>query len=410
MPDGKILDIIRLGAQGDGIAETAAGPVYVPFALAGERITATVEGERGRLLSVERASAERAKPICRHFGTCGGCAVQHMAPPLYAAWKRETVVAAFASRGLSPMIANLVMPQGKRRRVTFTARRTASGTLMGFHEAGTHELVDLAECPVTEPAMVAALPQLRALVTPLISRKGEARLIITLTNGGLDVAIADIERDLSSGVRAGLAASASTTAIARVSVAGDPVFETFPPVLTFGTVDVVIPPGAFIQAVGAAEEAMSGIMMGALGKVKSVADLFSGVGALAFRLAQKAKVFAADSDREAITALNAAVKTARGIKPVTAIRRDLFREPLSALELKDFDAVVFDPPRAGAETQAQMIGKSKVKTVVAVSCNPATLARDARILIDGGYALESVMPIDQFHYSPHVECVAVFRR
>lgn len=410
MAERMDLDIIRLGAQGDGVAETADGPVFVPFTLAGERVTADVEGERGTLVSIVSASSNRVAPICRHFGACGGCAVQHVAPAAYLTWKRDTVVSAFAARGLSPAIGTVVAPEGHRRRATFAARKTNAGILLGFHEAGTNDLVDLKECPVVEVAIEKALPGLRQLVAPLVSRKGEARVSVTSTNAGLDVAVSEIERELSVTVRSGVAKEAAALRLARVSIAGDPVYEALAPALTFGSVDVLLPPGAFIQAVAGAEAAMADIVQAAVGKAKSVADLFSGIGAFAFRLAEKSKVLAADSDREAIAALLRAVKTARGIKPVTAIGRDLFREPLSALELKDFDALVFDPPRAGAEVQSRMIAKSKVKTVVAVSCNPATLARDARILVDGGYALESVTPIDQFHYSPHVEAVAVFRR
>lgn len=404
-------DIVRLGAQGDGVAETAEGALFVPFTLPGERVTIEVgDNDRARLISIESASQNRIAPVCRHFGQCGGCAVQHAAPELYRGWKRDIVIAAFAARGLEPAIDDLVVPQGLRRRATLAARRTAAGTILGFHEAASHELVDLAECPVLERAIASAFAHLRALVTPLLSRKGEARLAVTLTNGGLDVAVSEVERDLTAALRTTLAALALEARLARLTVGRDPVYEAFAPDLTFGSADVVLPPGAFIQAVAGAEAAMADLMLVAIGKAKSVADLFSGIGAFTFRLAARAKVFAADSDPEAVAALLKAARSARGLKPIAAIRRDLFREPLSALELKDYDAVVFDPPRAGAEAQARMIARSKVKTVVAISCNPATLARDARILIDGGYAIERVTPIDQFHFSPHVEAVAVLRR
>ncbi len=382
----------------------------MPFALAGERVIADVAGERARLIKIEQASRDRTAPVCPHFGVCGGCAVQHMSANIYRDWKRDIVVQAFASRGLMPTVADLVEPDGKRRRATFAARRTSSGGLLGFHEAGSHQLVDIDVCPVMEPAIVVALPALRKLVEPLLSRKGEARITVTMTNGGIDVAVGEVERTLDPALRSTLAESARIGRFARVSIGGDTAYEALQTRLTFGAVDVVLPPGGFIQAVAAAEETMAGLVMDAIGKSKSVVDLFSGVGAFAFRLAARCKVFAADSDRPAIAALLAAQKQARGIKPVTAIVRDLYREPLSAMELEDFDALLFDPPRAGAEAQARMIAKSRVKTVVAVSCNPATLARDARILVDGGYTLGEVTPIDQFKYAPHVECFAVFRR
>ncbi len=411
VPSRRSAEICRLGAQGDGVIDTADGPLFVPFTLPGERVTIETGGrDRARLISIETPSPDRVAPVCRHFGQCGGCTIQHASPTLYRAWKRDAVNAAFAARGLSPPVADMIVPQGLRRRASLSAKRTDAGTILGFHAAASHELIDLAECPVLERAIASAFPKLRALVAPLLPRKGEARLNVTLTNGGLDVAVGDVERELTALLRTTLAGLAQEAHLARLTVNGDPVYGALAPELTFGGADVVLPPGAFIQAVAGAEAAMAELMLAAVGKSKVVADLFSGIGAFTFRLAARAKVFAADSDPDAIAALIKAAKSARGLKPVTAIRRDLFREPLSALELKDFDAVVFDPPRAGAEAQARMIARSKIKTVVAISCNPATLARDARILVDGGYAIESVTPIDQFHFSPHVEAVAILRR
>ena len=231
-----------------------------------------------------------------------------------------------------------------------------------------------------------------------------------MTGAGLDVAVEGIERTLSSHMRSAIAKCATASSFARVSIEGDPIYEALPPFLVFGGAEIRIPPGIFIQAVGEAERAMTELIVAGLGKVKTVLDLFAGAGAFTFPIAARAKVLAVDSDKAAIAALATGVKTATGRKPIATLVRDLMREPLSRLELNEHDAIVFDPPRAGAEAQSQRIATSKVKTVIAVSCNPATLARDARILIDGGYKLESVTPIDQFHYSPHIEAVAVFRR
>ena len=410
MGDTEDVLIARVGAQGDGVVDSADRPRYVPFSLAGEIVRASFKGERGHLASVIAPSLERIAPVCSHFGRCGGCALQHMASQTYVLWKREQVTAAFRSRGINADVSVLARPNGNRRRAVFTARRTDNGMLLGFHEAQSHDLVDVQECPVLEPRIVAAFPGLKILLQPLISRRGEARVTVTLTSAGLDVAISDIERTLTAPVRTAVAGDASDLALARVSIGSEPIYEALAPFLTFGSVDVGIPPGAFIQAVGAAEHVMSSAILQGLGKAKRVADLFAGVGAFTFPIAAHAKVFAVDSDRVAIAALASAAKKATGIKPVTTLVRDLFREPLSALELNEHDCVVFDPPRAGAEAQSKMLAKSKVKTVVAVSCSPATLARDARILIDGGYRLETVTPIDQFLYSPHIEVVAVFRR
>lgn len=401
--------ITRLGAQGDGVAETAGAPVFVPFALAGERVIADVDGARGRLLRVLQPSPDRIAPVCRHFGTCGGCVVQHMSSNVYRAWKRDLVVSAFAARGLDVNVGDLVEPGGKRRRAVLSAERSDNGVAIGFHEAQSHALVAITECPVLDPKIVAAIPALKTLIAPLISKLG-ARLTVTATKSGLDVLLDGIERKLTPDVRSRLASEASALQLARLAIGNDIVVETLPPFLTFATADVVLSPGCFVQAVAEAETEMVRRILAAVGKVKSVADLFCGVGAFTFPLAARAKVLAFDGNQPAIAALNAAAKKATGLKPITAHVRDLFREPLSPLELNEHDAIVFDPPRAGAEAQAQRLARSKVKTVVAASCNPATLARDARHLVDGGYKIESVTPIDQFAYSAHVEVVAVFRR
>jgi 23S rRNA (uracil1939-C5)-methyltransferase len=282
--------------------------------------------------------------------------------------------------------------------------------LLGFFAAQSHDLVDLVECPVLEPRIVAAMSGLKNLLYPLMSKRGEARVTITLTNAGLDISIEGIERVLSAKIRSELANGAAALGAARVSIELEPVYEALSPFLIFGSVEVAVPPGTFIQAVAEAERAMAGLVLDGLGKKKKVVDLFSGLGAFTFPIAERAKVAAIDTDKTAIAALAQGAKMSTGLKPVTTLVRDLFHEPLSALELNDYDGIVFDPPRAGAEVQSERIAKSKVTTVIAVSCNPATLARDARVLIDGGYTLEKVNPVDQFLYSPHIETVAVFRR
>lgn len=409
MSEQRELLITRVGAQGDGIAESNGAPVFVPFALTGERVIADVEGERGRLVRILQPSAERIEPICRHFGTCGGCAVQHMSSGAYRSWKRDLVTSAFAARGLDVGVDALVEPGGKRRRAVFSIERSDKGVAIGFHEAQSHALVAIEECPVLEPKIVAALPALNALVQSLISKRG-ARLTVTLTKSGLDVLLDGIERRLTPDIRSRLASGASALQLARLAVGNDVVVETLPPFLSFGTADVVLPPGGFVQAVAEAEAEMARRVLAAVGKIKTVADLFCGIGAFTFPLAARAKVLAFDGNQLAIEALNAAAKKVSGLKPITARVRDLFREPLSPLELNEHDAIVFDPPRAGAEAQAQRLAKSRVKTVVAVSCNPATLARDARHLVDGGYRIESITPLDQFIYSAHVEAIAIFRR
>lgn len=410
MPETRQVEIARLGAQGDGIAETPSGPVYVPYTLPGERVTVSLEEGRARLVGIEQASADRVSPPCPHFGTCGGCKLQHVAAEPYLACKREQVILALAQRGIDAPVGPAVACRGHRRRAVMSARQTSAGVLLGFHREGSHELVDVQTCVVLHPSIVAALDGVRRLISPLLSRSGEMRVVLTWTAGGLDVALDDVAAKLTPDLRAKIAASASTAGFARVSIVRDPVYQGLTPHLQLGPAEVVPPPGSFLQAVAEMEDEMARLAVEAVGKSKTVADLFCGVGAFTFRLAERARVFAADNDKAAVTALLAATRSARGLKPIEARARDLFREPLSATELRDFEAVVFDPPRAGADAQARMIARAKLKTVVAVSCSPATLARDLRTLIDGGYKIESITPLDQFQYSPHVEAVAVLRR
>lgn len=409
----EVLSIARLGAQGDGVADTQHGPLHVPYALPGELVRAEVNEDRGRLIELIEASPARVPPLCRHFGQCGGCAMQHLAASRVAAWKQEQVKAAFAARGIEALVAPVVeIGMGERRRLVLSAKRDAGGVALGFHTARGHEIVALEECPVARPEIVAAFRGLADLVEPLLPRREEARLTATLVSNGLDVAIEGIERQLSPALRSAVAASATQMRLIRLAIGGDIVFATAEPILQLGPARVVPPPGAFMQASAKAERAMTELVLGAVGskKIKRVADLFCGLGTFTFPIAGKANVLAIDSDKRVIAALADAAKRTPGIKPVETRVRDLLREPLSAKELEPFGAVVFDPPRAGAKAQAEMIAKSKVPVVVAVSCNPGTLARDARILIDSGYQLDAVTPIDQFVQSAHVEAVAVLRK
>ena len=397
MGDTAALDIARLGAQGDGIAETPSGQVFVPYVLPGERVQAQVKGERGRLVAVLDASPKRIAPVCRHFTHCGGCALQHLEREAYLAWKRESVTAAFAARGIEAQVSHVVsVGLGARRRATFSARRSGRGVVLGFYEAKGHEIVDLHECPVTASAIVRALPGLKRLIEPFTAQKVPLRLTVTLAANGLDVAIEDVPGELGPDARERLAHEAAALKLARVTLAGDTLYQSTVPAVRFGEANVVLPPRAFLQAAPAAESEMVRLVVSALGGARRIADLFSGLGTFTFPLAKGAPVLAVDGDKQAIGALQSAAKRTPGLKPIETKVRDLFREPLSPKELESFDAVVLDPPRAGAAAQAAALVGSRVVTIAAVSCNPATLARDARILIDGGFKLERVTPVDQF--------------
>jgi 23S rRNA (uracil1939-C5)-methyltransferase len=400
------VDIVALGAQGDGIAETPQGPLYVPFALPGERVQTTGEGLPA-LLSAP--SPDRLAPACRHFGICGGCVAQHMSGDLYARWKRGIVVEAFRQHGLEPEIAPLVSVQShSRRRATLTARREGDRIVIGYHRRRSHDFFDLEECPVLQRDIVAHLPALRALVG--IARGGEVRVTALVTAAGLDVALETERGAYDAKATAQLARIGAEQRLARLAVNGDIVMERIAPSLTLGGAAVTPPPGAFVQAVAEAEAAMTTLVVTGVGKAKRVVDLFCGVGTFTFALARAARMLAVDGDARAIEALTAAARRVQGLKPIETRVRDLFRMPFAARELEAFDAVVFDPPRAGAGAQAEQLARCKVPKVVAVSCNPATLARDARTLIDGGYELSGVTPIDQFLFSAHVEAIALFER
>ncbi len=408
MGEGAEVVIERVGAQGDGVAVRDGEPVYVPFALPGEHWRVDGEGRATRLTS----SAERTEPICRHFLQCGGCLAQHMSPSLYRDWKRGLVVEAFRHRGLEAEVASVVVVEAaSRRRAFLGVERRGSDVTIGFREEGQHKLVDLMECPVLDPRIVAAVPGLRALAQRVMADRVGGRLVVTRVDHGLDVSFDNGRKDLSPHEKAELGGLAQKMGLVRLVVGGEVIVAAAKPAVTIADVAVEIEPGLFLQAVPQAERLLADLCVKALPKsAKTVADLFSGVGTLTLPIARRAAVTAYDSDRRAINALSGAVRHAQGIKPVTAVVRDLFRDPLSARELGAFDAVVFDPPRAGAAEQAERLAKSKVPLVIAVSCNPATLARDARALIDGGFRMGPVTPIDQFLYSAHVEAFAVFRR
>lgn len=405
--------IERLGARGDGVAATADGPVFIARALAGELVTAERSGERATLLDVVEPSADRVAAYCPEVGRCGGCATQELAQPAALDWKRELLIEALSREGLD--VRDLVAPTldahgAGRRRATFHARFDASGKLaVGFAEARAHAIVAIRDCPLLAPSLSRALPAARAVANVLASRKKPLDLAVTATQTGLDLDVRG-SGPVPEEIRLRLVRLAEELDLARLSIHGDVVVARRKPQLAIGRASVTPPPGGFLQATVEGEATLAELAILGVGKAKRVADLFCGVGAFALRLAERAEVFAADSEKPAIAALDAAARVTPGLKRVTAEARDLFRRPLTPQELSRFDAVVFDPPRAGAEAQARTLAGSKVKTVVAVSCNAATFARDAAILVAGGYRLVGSTPVDQFRHSAHVESVSVFER
>ena len=404
------IEITTLGHRGDGVAETETGTIYVAGALPGETVRANVVDGRAQNPVIEKRSPDRVEPVCRHYDACGGCSVQHLAQSPYLSWKRGLVEKALCDRGIETDVSDTIAATvGGRRRAVLTATRAGRHTLLGYHEKASHRLVDIAECPVLDPVIVEALPGLKSLASEVLPKKGELRITVLVTTSGLDVAIDKADKGYERKIPA-LSQKVVDQNLARLSVNGEVILELRPPLLDMGGIGIVAAPGGFAQATLAAEHALSKLVLEGVGKAKTVADLFSGVGTFALRLGRQANVHAVEGDAAALAAFDKSLRKPQGLKKVTFERRDLSRRPLVKDELEPYDAVVFDPPRAGAQAQAEQLALSKVRTIVAVSCNPATLARDLRILLDGGYVLQSVTPVDQFHYSPHIEAVAVLTR
>jgi 23S rRNA (uracil1939-C5)-methyltransferase len=408
------LAITRLGSRGDGVADTEVGSVYVPYALPGE--TTEVEPwpghpDRRRLAKVDIASPDRITPICPHFGVCGGCALQHLATARYRDWKRALVVAALQRAGLDAPVDDLIDAHGEgRRRAVFHARRSARDVLeVGFAALRAHHVVAIDRCPILAPALTGAIETAWDIAEVLASTRKPLDIQVTATDVGLDVDVRG-SGPLTTPKTMALARVAERRNLARLTRHGEIVAQRTPPTLTVGPAQVVLPAGAFLQATSTGEAILAQRVVAYCESAATVADLFCGVGPFALRLAERAKVTAVDNDEEAIAALRRAAAGTPGLKPVAIQLRDLSRRPLGQAELKRFDAVVFDPPRQGAEAQARELAASIVPTVVAVSCNPTTFARDARILVDGGYRLMQVVPVDQFLFSAHVEVVASFKK
>jgi len=402
--------IERLGHRGEGIARVGDRRVFVPYALPGETVTAEIEGEQARLVDIVTPSPDRIAPICAHDAHCGGCAVQALASEPYREWKRGLVVTALRNAGLALDVAPLVDAHGAgRRRVTFHARMENGHARVGFMAARSHEIVEIDACPLLVPELAGALPAARAIAQVLAGRGKPLDLAFTATQEGMDVDLRG-PGPLEEHETGALIKVAEAHDLARLSNHGRLVALRRAPFVQVGQARVPLPPGAFLQATEAGEEAIAAHVLEAAKGAKHVADLFCGVGAFALRLAGRARVSAYDSAADAVEAMFSAARNASGLKPLDGAARDLFSRPLLAEELKAFDAVVFDPPRAGAAAQAREIARSTVKTAVAVSCSAQSFARDAEILLNGGFRVDSVIPIDQFRHSPHVEIVAAFTR
>ncbi|TBW34497.1 class I SAM-dependent RNA methyltransferase [Siculibacillus lacustris] len=423
-----IVSITDVAHKGDGVGLVGEGVeerrLFVGGALPGETVRVSISGEgvneRGRVEELLVASPDRVEAPCPVFDRCGGCSLQHWDSVPYLAWKRQQIVAAFADRGITAEVAEPIAtgPASRRRAVVALQRRTGA-PVIGFRARLSHDVVDASACLLVTPRIRASLPKLARLSELFAFGTKGATFTVLDTETGLDVSVG--EATLPPERRAQALALALELGFARLSVGGEVVVEAQAPVIRFGTVAVMPPPGGFVQAVAAAEEAMARLVVEAVEAALArrpkrakgparIADLFAGCGTFALRLASLAQVHAVESDKGSLAALTQAARHTPGLKTVTVEARDLTRRPLMGKELAGFDVVVFDPPRDGAAPQVKELAKSEIATIVAVSCNPATLARDARYLIDAGWTMGPVTPIDQFLWSHHVEAVVVFRK
>jgi 23S rRNA (uracil1939-C5)-methyltransferase len=372
-------------------------------------VRVTRKGERAQIEEILQPGPWRGEPRCRHFGRCGGCALQHVSPEPYLAWKRDLVLSALAQRGFKDAEVGPIraVPPATRRRAMFKARRSGAGVEVGFYEPESRNLVDIFECPVLVPALAGLLAPLKRNLASLLGAHETAELHATATQSGVDLSLKS-KRERKPDMLMSLSAFASALKLARLSWNGEPVAIAQAPVQRVGRFTVELPPEAFLQPTAEGERILQSLLLEEIGAARQVADLFSGWGAFALALAERRAVHAIDNSGAQIEALKGAARG--GQAKLTAETRDLYRRPLLPSELSRFDVVVLDPPRTGAKAQVEALARSDVERVLYVSCNAASFARDARILADGGYRLGRVVPLDQFLWSPHVELFAVLAR
>ena len=421
LPSDSLIELAvqRLGAWGDGIAEHGGEPVFLPFTVPGDRVRARLGarrggGREGRVVEFLDTGKGRADPPCPHFGRCGACALQHLDPASYRAFKLGALRTVLERVGIDPGLVqplHVVPPARRRTQVGLIRPRDPHlPALVGFRERFRHELVDLRECPVLEPGLLGVVCELRLVAGDLVPPGRTAEVILTRTDGGVDLLLETAERPGLPALEA-LAGFAESCDVARI-VWRSPgeeilVVERRPVRIVLSGVAVPYPPGAFLQASKAAETIHVEEVLAGIGPCRPVLDLYAGLGTFTFALAAGGPVNAVEGDERAVTAL---ARAAAGQRGITVERRDLTRDPLPPEDLSIYAGAVFDPPRAGAARQAAALAASALATVVAVSCRPATFARDAALLITSGFRLERVAPVDQFVWTPHLELVALFRR
>ncbi len=402
--------IAKLGSRGDGIAYDGTMPVYIAGTLPGETVVVEQDGSRASVIEIVEASPARSKPFCSYYETCGGCITQHMSKPLYQEWKRDIVVSALHQAGLAPQIAPLEDAHGAgRRRITLHVRRINEQVEAGFMAARSHYLIAIDRCPVTVEALHRAPDIARAIGIALKQSSKPISIQFTASENGLDVDIRG-HGPASDKTKLKLIELADSLDLARIALHGDVLVERRQPFFRMGLATVIPPAGGFLQATANGEEKLAQHVLAFSAGAKKIADLFSGCGPFALRLAENADVHAVETDQASLLALDRAYRTARGLHRITTETRDLFRRPLLKPELESYDAIVLDPPRAGAEAQVKQLANAYVRNVISVSCDAGTFARDAAVLVQGGYTLEQVIPVDQFAHSAHIETVSLFTK
>ncbi|MEH6831043.1 MAG: class I SAM-dependent RNA methyltransferase [Sulfitobacter sp.] len=399
--------IKRLGIFGDGIAE---GPVFVPMTLPGEVVTGTLEGTTLSDVKIITPSDDRVAPPCKHFKSCGGCQLQHASDAVVEAFKTDIIAQALAAQGIKTEIRQIVTsPAQSRRRATFAARRTKKGTMSGFHGRASGTVIEIPDCKLVEPELLAARDIAESLAELGGSRKATLAVTVTTSRVGLDIQVSG-GKPIDGQLRITLAALCDSRGFARLTWDDEVIAQRAPPVQRFGVADVCPPPGAFMQATAHGEAHLLAAVQEAVGDAKRVIDLFAGCGTFTLPLAKNAEVFAVEGDKLMMAAMDKGWRMAVGLKTVTHAARDLYRRPLLPDEFKKYDAVVMDPPRNGAEAQTAELIRSDIKRVAYVSCNPVTFARDVAQMIAGGFTLDWVQPVDQFRWSSHVELAAQLSR
>ena len=412
--------IDHIGARGDGVAETPMGQVFVPFSIDGDDLEVKIQGKQGRIKHIHTPSPHRSPAKCSHFGKCGGCTLQHVDPAYYSRWKQDQIRTALSHRGFDDVtvLSPAISPEGTRRRARLNVIGKGQGqAIVGFSEKASHNLIDITACPVMAPEIENFLASLRTFLGAQLKPRQKMAVQINLAENGLDIILESAgEPDLD--LRMDVAAFAETHDVARICWLDTKLKKTFheimcerrKPCVTFGGRQVFIPPGAFLQATKHGEAALTGFMQKAIGDADKVVDIFAGCGTFTIALIGDHAVHAVEGNQDMIDSLKSSAHQMGKIRNLTTEVRDLFLRPLLPHELNKYDAVVLDPPRAGARDQAVEIAGSDVSNVVMISCNPATFARDARVLVDAGFDMGEILPVDQFLYTSHLEVVAHFTR